>query len=200
MTINRLCCMALALIVTGCAEVDPDTPSIHDTKYRVIEAGACVEDTATELMWETKTDAPGLHDWRNTYTWFNPNEANNELDYRGTPNGGACAGSTCDTWAIVNAVNDAGHCGFNDWRMPSRDELMSISDLSKAGDPPTANVEVFPYMQAAEYWTGYDYGSQYQSAWAWNFHYGHDRVDWKAIPKFVRLVRGTAENLDKVKE
>jgi hypothetical protein len=55
-------------------------------------------------------------------------------------------------------------------------------------------------MQADEYWTGFDYSTQYQSAWAWNFFYGHDRVDWKKSPKFVLLVRGTANNLDKVKE
>jgi hypothetical protein len=97
-------------------------------------------------------------------------------------------------------VNVAGHCGYFDWRMPSRNELMSISDLSKADNPPTANLEYFPYMQADEYWTGFDYGTQYQSAWAWNFFYGHDRVDWKKSPKFVRLVRGTANDLDKVKE
>ncbi|MDX1405066.1 MAG: DUF1566 domain-containing protein [Woeseiaceae bacterium] len=198
--IDRFCFTALAVIAAGCAEVDPDAASIHASKYRVIDAAACVEDTATGLTWEVKSETAGLHDWRNTYTWFNPNEANNELDYRGTPDGGDCAGSACDTWAFVNAVNAAGHCGLSDWRMPSRDELMSISDLGKADDPPTANLEVFPHMQAAEYWSGYDYGSQYQSAWAWNFYYGHDRVDWKASPKFVRLVRGTAENLQKVKE
>ena len=198
MKMTRASLIPIVLLFAACGGPDRPEPSIHATKYRT--SGDCVEDTVTGLVWEAKSDIAGLHDWRNTYTWFNPNEPNNELDYRGLPNGGACSGSDCDTWAVLEAVNRAGHCGKNDWRLPSRNELMSISDLSKADNPPTANLDFFPHTQAAEYWTGYDYGTQYQSAWTWNFFYGHDRVDWKKSPKFVRLVRGTAGNLDEVKE
>ncbi len=196
----RIVLIPVLLLLVACSDAGRSGPSIHATKYRAAERGACVEDTVTGLIWEAKSDTEGLHGWRHTYTWFNPEEPNNELDYRGIPDGGDCSGSVCDTWEFVRAVNVAGHCGYFDWRMPSRNELMSISDLSKANDPPTANLEYFPYMQAEEYWTGFDYGTQYQSAWAWNFFYGHDRVDWKKSPKFVRLVRGSASNLDEVKE
>ena len=192
--------IAVMLLLAACGGAERQEAPVHATNYRAVDSGACVEDTVTGLTWELKSDAAGLHDWRNTYTWFNPDEPNNEVDYRGTPDGGACSASDCDIWEFVRAVNVAGHCGYFDWRMPSRNELMSISDLSKADNPPTANLEYFPYMQADEYWTGFDYGMQYQSAWGWNFFYGHDRVDWKKSPKFVRLVRGTAGDLDKVKE
>lgn len=188
------------LLLAACGDANRQEPSVHTTKYRTVAAGACVEDTVTGLVWEVKSDVAGLHDWRNTYSWFNPDEANNELDYRGLPHGGECSGSQCDTWEFLRTVNKAGHCGYFDWRMPTRNELMSISDLRKTDHPPTANLDYFPFMQADEYWTGFDYGMQYQSAWAWNFFYGHDRVDWKKSPKFVRLVRGTAGKLDKVKE
>lgn len=195
-----ICWIPVLLALAACGDAARQEVSVHATKYRTAESGACVEDTVTGLVWEAKSDTAGLHDWRNTYTWFNPNEANNELDYRGMPAGGDCSGSICDTWEFVRAVNVAGHCAYFDWRMPTRNELMSISDLRKASNPPTANLDYFPYMQADEYWTGFDYSIQYQSAWAWNFFYGHDRVDWKKSSKFVRLVRGTANNLDKVKE
>lgn len=200
MLLRRIFPTILCLALAACGGEQADTGSIHDTKYRRAASGNCVEDTATGLMWEGKSDVPGPHDWRNTYSWFNPDEAQNELDYRGLADGGECQGSQCDTWSFLDAVNEAGYCGFNDWRLPTRNELMSISDLRKADNPPTANLDYFPHTQAAEYWTGFDYGTQHESAWAWNFFYGHDRVDWKRSPKYVRLVRGDARNLDEVKE
>lgn len=193
----------------GCSGEPENADAIHDVKYRalaaagvVVEKGAgnCVEDTVTSLIWESKTDSAGLHNWQNRYSWFNPNENNDELDYRGLEDGGKCTGSACDTWHFVQAVNEKSLCGFRDWRMPTRNELYSISDRRKVDTPPTANVEYFPYMQADEYWTGFDYAMQYESAWAWNYVFGHDRVDWKRTPKFVRLVRGEAAELEEIKE
>ncbi len=36
------------------------------------------------MIWELKSAQIGLHDWRNTYSLFNPTQAHYELDYRGT--------------------------------------------------------------------------------------------------------------------
>jgi hypothetical protein len=160
----------------------------------------CILDSRTGLAWQGKTDVPGLHDYRNTYTWYDPDEARGELDYRGTENGGSCAGSACDTWHYVRAVNEAGYCGHQDWRMPAKAELLSISEISRADNPPTIDTEYFAHSQIAEYWSGNDYSFQWDAAWAWNFQFGHDRVDWKRVPKYVRLVRGSADNLPEVKE
>ncbi|MDH3589290.1 MAG: DUF1566 domain-containing protein, partial [Gammaproteobacteria bacterium] len=186
---------------------------IHDTKYAAIDADgeqmpdavgswSCALDQYTGLMWEVKTDQAGAHDWRNTYSWYDPDESNQPggLDYRGTADGGECAGSDCDTWAYVQAVNEAGHCGYHDWRLPLRDELASISDLRKIDTPPTTNMKYFPHTQPGEYWTSNDYHFQFDAAWAWNFFYGHDRVDWKKSPKPVRLVRGEALKLSRTKD
>jgi hypothetical protein len=164
------------------------------------EQDTCVHDQITGLVWEQKTASAGLHNWQNTYSWFNPTQSYKELDYRGTPNLGKCGDSDCDTWAYVAAVNAAGYCGFDDWRLPSRDELFSISDLRKAKNPPTTDMTAFPYTQSAEYWSIHDYSFQPDSAWAWNFRHGHDRVDWKKAAKYVRLVRGEAGGLSTVKE
>ena len=190
--------IALVLALAGCNS-NKDAPASHDRSYRAVEGG-CILDEATGILWEVKRDQPGLRDWRNTYSWFNPNESHAELDYRGTPNGGQCAGSDCDTWDYVRAVNAARLCGYSDWRLPTRDELFSISDLRKAATPPTVNLEVFPHTQANEYWAGNDYSFQFDAAWAWNFYYGHDRVDWKKSEKYVRLSRGEAQQLTPVKE
>jgi Protein of unknown function (DUF1566) len=197
--------LILSLMCLVLASCSPDPDSIanpHDTKYTTITRGpdSCVLDTSTQLLWETKTSEPGLRNVTNTYSWFDPTEANGELDFRGLEDGGDCDGSACDTWHYVRAVNAAGYCGHNDWRVPSKDELFSVSDLRRAKNPPTMNTAFFPYAQAAEYWSGNDYSFQYDTAWAWNFEYGHDRVDWKKTPKFLRLVRGTPGELEAVEE
>jgi len=209
MNLNKLILLAAIVGISGCSKTPEEQYAAHDTKFRALGAagvvvekgtGRCVEDTITGLTWEAKTGSPGLHYWENRYSWFNPNEANDELDYRGLEDGGECAGSACDIWNYVIAVNDKGLCGFRDWRMPTKNELFSISDQRQVKNPPTANLDYFPFMQADEYWTGFDYAMQYESAWAWNFFYGHDRVDWKKTPKFVRLVRGETTGLQEVKE
>ncbi len=202
-------CFAALILIAACNNGTDSNALSQDTKYAGLgtdrqllaqDSGSCVLDRTTDLVWEVKTDLAGLRNWRNTYSWFSPDAAVGELDYRGLRDGGDCEGSECDTWDYVRAVNVVGLCGYWDWRMPSRDELMSISDLRKAKNPPTANLKYFPNMQRGEYWTGFDYSTQHESAWAWNFFYGHDRVDWKKSPKYLRLVRGTGKNLTAVKD
>ena len=163
-------------------------------------SAACVLDSRTGLTWERKSSQAGPRDWQNTYSWYDPDEAHHEQDYRGQANAGACAGSDCDTWSMVNATNSEVLCGYEDWRLPSRDELFSISDLTKAASPPTVDEVALPLTQSAEYWSANDYSFQPDSAWTWSFFYGHDRVDWKRNPKYVRLVRGEATDLTAVKE
>jgi hypothetical protein len=199
-----------ASILVACSGDSGPSSDIHDSKYAAIgfsgeltdiEDGQwpCVLDQYTGLIWEVKTEAPGLHHWQNTYTWYAPDEAYDQgLDYRGVANGGTCTGSDCDTYSYAQTVNEVGYCGYRDWRIPERDELASISDLRKIKTPPTINSRYFPFTQSEEYWSANDYSFQWDAAWTWNFRFGHDRVDWKKTPKPVRLVRGEAVMLERV--
>ncbi len=204
-------CLIFLFLATACNSQSGPGPEIHDSKYVALgadgtqlaagESGPCVLDQFTGLIWEVKTDSPGLHDSSNTYSWFNPDEdASGELDYRGKPGGGRCAGSKCDTFALVQAVNETAYCGFNDWRLPSRDELGSISDPRKTRTPPSINTTYFPHTQSGEYWSANDYQFHWNTAWLWNFGNGLDRVEWKESPRFVRLVRGEAVYLERVED
>lgn len=210
---SLLAAISILLLLSGCERETGPGPEIHDTKYLAIGpegrpvAGApgendCVQDQFIGLVWELKSDLPGLRDWRNTYSWYSPEESfDGELDYRGEKNAGNCSGSGCDTTAYVDAVNAISYCGHSDWRMPSRDELGSISDPRKMDNPPTINLDFFPYTQPEEYWSANDYQFQYNAAWRWNFKFGHDRVEWKKTPGRLRLVRGQqVARLPKVKE
>ena len=204
--------LLVLVLLAACNKESGPGPEIHDTKYLTVDSNGqpvsgaagendCVLDQFIGLMWEVKTDQPGLRDWRNTYSWYNPDESfDGELGYRGVKNGGVCAGSECDTKAFVQAVNLSVYCGHSDWRLPTRDELGSISDPRKVETPPTINLDFFPYTPAEEYWSGNDYQFQYNSAWRWSFRYGHDRVDWKAGTARVMLVRGEVSFVPRVKE
>lgn len=204
--------LVTSLLLAACQREAAPGPEIHDTKYRAVNAqgevldpsmapGACVYDEFTQLTWEVKTTGPGLRSRDNTYSWYDPTEAHDgELDYRGLANGGQCEGSACDSWAYVEAVNATGLCGYSDWRLPSRDELGSLSDPRRNHSPPTINTRHFPNTQPGEYWSGNDYQFQYDSAWLWSFHTGLDRVEWKKSPRYLRLVRGQPVHLQRIKD
>ncbi len=211
---KRIICQWLAILtlLPACNGKPAPGPEIHDTKYHAVDSngqvqdasvapGVCVFDEFTQLTWEVKTAEPGLRSRDNTYSWFNPDESHDgELDYRGLPNGGACMGSNCDTYSYVQAVNDQGLCGYQDWRMPTRDELGSISDPRRKQAPPSINSRHFPHTQAGEYWSGNDYHFQYDAAWLWSFQTGLDRVEWKQSPRYLRLVRGQPVKVERVKD
>lgn len=88
----------------------------------------CIRDNVTGLIWEVPGES-GLTSSANTYTWHQPDPLLNGGD-PGQPNGGFCTGSACDTDAFIKALNEARHCGFGDWRMPTSRELFSLVDLS----------------------------------------------------------------------
>ncbi|MDT8321161.1 MAG: DUF1566 domain-containing protein [Xanthomonadales bacterium] len=201
----------LLMILTSCESQSGPGPDIHDRKYIALDAdgrqlepgqpGPCVLDQFTGLVWEVKTDAPGLHHREHRYSWFDPGEdADGELDYRGKPDGGNCFGSACDTYSFAMAISEAGHCGYADWRVPTRDELGSISDPRKTDKPPTINTDYFPHTQPAAYWSRNDYQFHWNAAWLWDFGNGLDRVEWKETPAYLRLVRGEAMHLERVKD
>ena len=206
-----IACFAAGLFATACNSQSGPGPDIHDTKYTGLDSagdplekgvtGPCVLDQFTGLVWEVKTDTPGLHGRDHTYSWFSPAEDHSgELDFRGSPNGGECQHSECDTFAFAQAVSKTELCGFSDWRVPTRDELGSISDPRKSSTPPSINTLYFPHTQAGEYWSSNDYQFHWNTAWLWNFENSLDRVEWKKSPRYVRLVRGEAVYLERLED
>lgn len=123
------------------------TPLVDQTVDYPVNPWDCVQDQHTGLYWEVKTDNGGLRDKDWTYSWYNSSGIHDGGN-AGAENLGACVDTAnCDTQKFVAAVNAAGMCGFNDWRLPTRDELLSIVMLQPAtnsSQQPAFDPEYFP--------------------------------------------------------
>ncbi len=118
---------------------------------------ACVKDNVTNLTWENKSADADLQYHKAKYTWYNPltgsstdgKKSLDECDYNG-----------CDTHAYMNAINTATEplCGINQWRLPTRDELLSIVDYGASH--PAIDQNYFPYPVVARRSPPLNYWSQ----------------------------------------
>ena len=161
----------------------------------------CVHDTHTGLYWEVKTDNGGLRDKDWTYSWYNSTGIQ-DGGSAGAENLGRCVdAANCDTQKFVAAVNAVGACGFNDWRLPTRDELLSVVALQP---PPTSNLlpaydlRYFPNTLAgASYYSTATpravliQGTGFDTSQIWAIERdGRMSSRAKSAPNPVRLVRG----------
>jgi len=86
---------------------------------RFVDRGKVVLDTTTNLVWEKKDNAGGLHDMGKTYTWC---QATGNTE-------GLCTGAM--SW--IAQVNAEKFAGFSDWRAPTVKELVTIVDKNAKG-------------------------------------------------------------------
>lgn len=150
---------------------------------------SCVRDNQTGLIWEVKTDDGGLRDKDNTYTWFDPDPLVNGGE-PGVQNGGVCVESNCDTTGYVEAVNGGGLCGSRQWRMPTKQDLMSIYDRSVRINSSEVSIDTdyFPNSGQNRFWSGSTIAGAPQSAWNVKLDNSFDIHVFKAQTHRVRVV------------
>ena len=174
---NRSDCASTGAIALN-NQQDGHRTQINAMSYRAVGANpltSCVLDNVTGLVWEGKTST-GTRAGTNTYT----NENNSH------PNG---------VNAYIAQVNAQNLCGFNDWRMPTVDELVGLLDFSQytAGTPRIPSAW-FPNTMANWYWTSTGWIQEDYYAWHVNFDpvtFNVARAEFgRASPGHVRLVRG----------
>lgn len=199
-------------------KIDKDGKPLSDQSTPYSDATmpwACVKDNVTQLLWEVNTPSLSssllsdaqkadlqvrIHSWDNIYSWFNTNDKLNGGS-RGIENGGSCVDSSylCDTEHFVAKVNQLGLCGYNDWRLPTREELLSIVDNSRApnvqidGVSPLAAIDpnFFPNTPALDYWSATPMANGKNDAWSVYFYYGSVSYNSNKNNRYrVRLVRG----------
>lgn len=127
-------------------------PLIDQTVDYATSPWSCVQDEVTGLMWEVKTDDDGLRDKDWTYSWYN-NTGINDGGSSGHIDGGKCAGTHgCDTQQFADAVNNLQLCGFDDWRSPTRHDLMSLMHFG-ASTAPYVDIRYFANNVTLAYWS-----------------------------------------------
>lgn len=77
--------------------------------------------------------------------------------------------------------------GYEDWRLPSRIELISILDVTRT--EPAINVAAFPGTPNDWFWTSSLSASDPQAAWYVYFYFGYPKTDLSTNQFSVRCVR-----------
>jgi len=153
----------------------------------------CVRDKTTGLVWEVKTHDKGLQDAGNFYSWYSKKSSlQNDIGFK---NGGKCRGGIgCDTQAYVNAINSKKLCGYSDWRLPTRKELLTLVLGTGDGEKNTTiDTHYFPSTPGDWYWTADTDLGDASHAWYVLFYNGRSMKASMSQAKRVRLVRGGTE-------
>lgn len=147
-----------------------------------VAAWACVEDQVTGLVWEVR----GAGTAGDRYTWLNTTGIDDGGD-PGLADGGICTGPDCDTEGAARAANASALCGYQDWRLPRRGELLSIVDYG-APATPLIDGDWFPNAASGPHWTAsVDADGDVRTV---DFATGRSGTEDRSEPLAVRLVRG----------
>ncbi len=164
--------------------------SINPMSYTRLADGT-VRDNVTGLIWEVKENADSKPDYSNPndadnkYTWYYPDQV-----FPGTE-------SDNDTQDFLQALKSK--TGYNDWRLPIPEELLSIVDysISCSSGEPTIDKSYFPNTQRLSYWSSITYTDVASDVWCVGFRYGYHDIDSKLMKNVLRAVRsGQSRSFD----
>lgn len=177
-------------------DANPDTNDNSDGKlgfsFTSVQAlgsdpGGCVQDNVTGLMWEVKTSDGGLRDKAKVYTNYDSDLTAQKID--GSVPSLAEINAATNSVGFKNSVNTQGLCGFNDWRLPTVDELHSILDYGVTDPGPAIDANWFPNSMGWMYWTASPMVDNPAHAWYVYFTYGTVTYGVRDLSSHVRLVR-----------
>jgi hypothetical protein len=93
--------------------------------------------------------------------------------------------------AAVAAVAAYRGDGYSDWRLPTREELLSLVDDTRS--EPAIDTSVFPTCKSAYYWASSPWASSPDDyAWLVLFYYGYSDYGRRDNDAFVRAVRAVS--------
>jgi len=168
LTIDVLFCCLVLLFLTTPAKAEP-TCSDHiiatapDSSFTIHKDGTVVDNT-TGLMW-MRCSLGQIWD------------------------GTTCSGrATIFPWAAgLKTAESYEFAGYNDWRLPNKNELESI--VEGRCFSPAINDEIFPATPVAFFWSSSPYAAISEGAWSVDFEYGTVIATVKSGSMHIRLVR-----------
>lgn len=163
--INIYCMLLFANSITSakavCSNIiDATTPS---SRFEVLTEGV-VKDTESKLIWMRCSVGQQFIE-------------------------GTCSGTISKfTWQdALQQASQTNYAGYDDWRLPDKNELNSIVELSC--DMPAINASVFPYTGTFSYWTSSPYEYREGLIWTINFANGGVFASEGSEKVAFRLVR-----------
>jgi len=130
-----------------------------------------VTDNNTSLMWETKGGSDGISNVNN------PNDIDNIYQWNSL------------SQDFISKLNQLKYGGYDDWRLPSAKELVSILDFSKPVPGPTVDLSYFTYCARGGYWSSDLDAVDAGMAWVVYFDTGLDDTQAKTSSFSARAVR-----------
>lgn len=159
--------VANAGVENKCENVFQETENNIKPRSFTLNDESVLTDDNTGLMWQQQDDG-------NTYTWY---QASGTYDEMYNP-------------ASENVCGNLVVSGYSDWRLPTKNELISIVDYAIPFLSETIKTTYFPDTKPSGYWSSTVYDNYPGYAWAVYFNDGGVYSNSKYYDVYVRCVRG----------
>ncbi|MEN8140845.1 MAG: DUF1566 domain-containing protein [Thermodesulfobacteriota bacterium] len=122
------------------SKASPSQLKVQQFQALEVNGDRMVRDNINNLVWEVKAPSDNLpafnnpNDPDNTYSWHDPQPENGGEVGSNRPGG--------DTADFLAAMNSRRYGGFNNWRLPSKEELETL--ITTGDNEPHINLALFP--------------------------------------------------------